>query len=247
MNAPAHIRVETGPGWELRLGRWQDVLAGIPVDHTITDAPYGPRTHAGYRSGGVSAGSISEQAGIIEYDPLTEADVAEFGLTVVPHTRGWVVVFGCHQTQAWWAKMLDESGRLVFAPVAWIRRDAPPRFSGDGPQRSAEWITAARPRERTSCGSLPGYYLVNRVEGPVNGSLMPGQKNLTGMRALVRDYTLPGELVCDPFAGTGTTLLAAVSEGRRAIGAEMDPGRFELAVKRLRAGYTPDLYAAGAR
>jgi len=239
-------RVEKGTGWELRLGRWQDCLAGVAVDHTITDAPYGPRTHAGYRSGGCSAGSINDQPGIIEYAALTESDVAEFGAKIVPSTRGWVVVFGCHQTQAWWAKMLDEAGRLVFAPVAWIRRDAPPRFSGDGPQRSAEWITAARRRETTRCGSLPGYYLVNRVEGPVNGSLMPGQKNLAGMRSLIRDYSAPGDLICDPFSGTGTTLVAALSEGRRAIGAEMDEGRFNLAVKRLRSGYTPDLFSGAA-
>jgi len=59
------------------------------------------------------------------------------------------------------------------------------------------------------------------------------------MRAIVRDYSRPGELVCDPCAGGGTTLLAAVLEGREAIGTELDPKTFELAVARLRKGYTP--------
>jgi DNA modification methylase len=43
--------------------------------------------------------------------------------------------------------------------------------------------------------------------------------------------------------GGGTTLLAALIEGRRAVGAEMDPGRYEIARKRLSKGYTPSLFA----
>jgi DNA modification methylase len=43
------------------------------------------------------------------------------------------------------------------------------------------------------------------------------------MRALVRDYSRPGDLIVDPCMGSATTILAAVIEGRRAIGAEMDP------------------------
>ena len=63
------------------------------------------------------------------------------------------------------------------------------------------------------------------------------------MRAIVRDYSEPGDLVVDPCAGGGTTLLAAVMEGRRAIGAEMDPATFDKAVARLRKGYTAPLFS----
>lgn len=53
----------------------------------------------------------------------------------------------------------------------------------------------------------------------------------------------PGDLVVDPCAGGATTLLACALEGRRCIGAEMDPATFDLAVKRLSAGWTPPLFA----
>ena len=53
------------------------------------------------------------------------------------------------------------------------------------------------------------------------------------MRALIRDYSRPGDLVCDPCAGGGTTLLAAVQTGRRAVGSEMDPQTHAKAVQRL--------------
>ena len=62
-----------------------------------------------------------------------------------------------------------------------------------------------------------GAYVVNRDPGHIGG------KPLQLMHAIVRDYTRPGDLVCDPCAGHGTTLRAAAAHGRRAIGAEVDP------------------------
>ncbi len=59
------------------------------------------------------------------------------------------------------------------------------------------------------------------------------------MRAVVRDYSEPGDLIVDPFAGGGSTLRAAVIEGRRAIGAEIDPDTYAKAVERLEQPYTP--------
>jgi site-specific DNA-methyltransferase (adenine-specific) len=62
------------------------------------------------------------------------------------------------------------------------------------------------------------------------------------MRAIVRDYSEPGDLVCDPFVGSGTTAIAALSEGRRFIGSEMDAKHHAIATARLARGYTPDLF-----
>ncbi len=61
------------------------------------------------------------------------------------------------------------------------------------------------------------------------------EKPLALMEALVRDFTDPGELIADPFAGSGTTLVAAKRLGRRAMGWEIDPGYHAIAVKRIAA------------
>jgi site-specific DNA-methyltransferase (adenine-specific) len=55
-------------------------------------------------------------------------------------------------------------------------------------------------------------------------------------RRCTRLSTWPGEVVLDPFAGTGTTLLAARQLGRRAIGIERSKRYCELAVARLAQG-----------
>jgi DNA methylase/ParB-like nuclease domain len=71
-----------------------------------------------------------------------------------------------------------------------------------------------------------------------NGSdqmVHPYQKSLGCMRWLVQNLTKPGDLVADPFAGSGTTGIAAVQLGRRAHLIEIDAKYRDLAEQRLAA------------
>ena len=49
----------------------------------------------------------------------------------------------------------------------------------------------------------------------------------------IRDVTAHGDLVLDPFGGSGATLLAAEETGRRAALAELDPRYADLIVRRF--------------
>jgi DNA modification methylase len=44
----------------------------------------------------------------------------------------------------------------------------------------------------------------------------------------------PGAMVLDPYMGSGTTLIAAIRTGRRAIGIEIDPTHYRTAVERVK-------------
>jgi site-specific DNA-methyltransferase (adenine-specific) len=61
----------------------------------------------------------------------------------------------------------------------------------------------------------------------------PCPKPLRWMRWLVKKASLEGELILDPFMGSGTTLRAAKDLGRRAIGIEVEERWCELAAKKL--------------
>lgn len=63
----------------------------------------------------------------------------------------------------------------------------------------------------------------------------PTEKPIPLMRELIESSSRPGELVLDPFAGSGSTLVAAVLAGRHAIGCELDPRYIETAIRRLTA------------
>src|SRR5690554_649488 len=67
----------------------------------------------------------------------------------------------------------------------------------------------------------------------------PTQKPLSLMSWLVRLVVPIGGTVLDPFAGSGTTLLAAVTEGRNAIGIEREPEYCDIIRKRMAAVQQP--------
>ena len=50
---------------------------------------------------------------------------------------------------------------------------------------------------------------------------------------LVRMFSFAGDVVLDPFMGTGTTTVAAAKWGRNSIGVEIDPHYFSIAQKRI--------------
>jgi len=65
-------------------------------------------------------------------------------------------------------------------------------------------------------------------------AMHPCQKPLAVVRPFVD--RLEAALICDPYMGTGTTLLAAKLCGRKAIGIEMEERYCEVAANRLAQG-----------
>jgi adenine-specific DNA-methyltransferase len=63
----------------------------------------------------------------------------------------------------------------------------------------------------------------------------PTEKPVPLIEELIRMSTSPGELIVDPFAGSGSTLVAAERLGRRAIGIEKDPDYYRRTSARLQA------------
>jgi DNA modification methylase len=53
-------------------------------------------------------------------------------------------------------------------------------------------------------------------------------------RRLIRMFSFAGDIVVDPFGGTGTTALAALETGRNSISVEIEPKYVDLIEKRLR-------------
>ena len=237
-------RVETGPGWELRLGRWQEALAHVTeCDAVITDPPYSERTHSAYgdESGQYTGARIASQPARrkLDYDALTREGLTELTTHWAARAKGWTCWLTSHDLVPDYDANLSASGRYTFAPLPCVISGMTCRLLGDGPSGESVSLVVARPRTRefAKWGTLRGFYY-----GASERCIVVGGKPLWLMRAIIRDYTRPGDVVLDPCAGGGTTLLAAVMEGRRAIGAECDEKTFEKAVARLRKGYTPTLF-----
>ena len=83
-------------------------------------------------------------------------------------------------------------------------------------------------------GGKHGVYIVPVSQARDDRS-HPTEKPIELMEKLIRDFTDPGDLILDPFAGSGTTGVATIRLGRRFIGWERDPKYHAIAVKRLTA------------
>jgi site-specific DNA-methyltransferase (adenine-specific) len=75
----------------------------------------------------------------------------------------------------------------------------------------------------------------------------PTEKPVALMEEYVRNSSAPGQVVLDPFMGSGTTGVACMRLGRKFIGIEIHEPFFDMAVARLRAAHAgPDMFS-GAR
>jgi len=222
---------------ELRLGEYQAALSDLATcDSVITDPPYSERTHKGQRSGSDPNGDTT--IGYSHMDPIT---VSEFCGFATKWASKWICIFSDHFLAREYGDDLLDRDWYVFAPVVWVKPNMP-RFIGDGPSSTCDYITIARRRvgaEVWGKGSRPGHYIVKAAKS--DGQTV-GRKDLDGMRALIRDYSSEGDLIVDPYAGSATSLIAAAMENRRAVGCEANPETYKKAVTRIKRGYTPTLF-----
>ena len=99
--------------------------------------------------------------------------------------------------------------------------------------RFKEGRTPCRPRGDSGSAARFFYCAKASRRERGEGNDHPTVKPLALMEWLVKMATREGQLVLDPFAGSGTTLLACASLGRRCIGIERDPHYCEIARARL--------------
>lgn len=233
---------EAGYGWDLRCGDERDVLAHIDnVDAVITDVPYSARVKEGQRNGGRVNGNGWQPAvaGSIAYEAWTRDRAEDFCARWLPRTRRWFVTFGDHIEMRWLEDIVSAAGWMTWV-IPWTKPDGGCRLQRDGPSPQAEWIFVSRPHGPVVRRYRPGFY-----DHPQDrGGGFVGTKPLALVRALVRDYSEPGDLVVDQFCGLGKTALACVTEGRRCITSEIDPKTYAKALARLRKGITVDAIAA---
>lgn len=93
-------------------------------------------------------------------------------------------------------------------------------------------------------GSRPDTIITNYV---TDKNQHPCPKTEKTMLRFIERFSLPGEIVCDPFMGSGTTGVACLKLGRRFIGIEIEPKYFDIACRRIEAAYRqPDMFIQSA-
>lgn len=242
MSATATIAdvLEGRARWCLVEGDNAEVLPTLPaksVAHVITDPPYETEAHTKFRTTrAVFEGRmVDDSIDFAQIDDETRARVAaEFSRI----SNGWVLAFCQIEGVTPWRDALVMAGAKWRRAQIWVKPDSAPQFTGDRPAQGFEAIASAwagTGRSVWNGGGARGVYVhcVGVAGGQRNEH--PTTKPLPLMLELVELFTDPGEVVLDPFAGSGTTGVACLRSGRRFIGIERDPKYAQVARDRLAA------------
>lgn len=208
---------------------------GVKVDLVLTDPPYCvSRTHQlGFSNMGRSGMNYGEW----DYN----FDQKEWINLTAPIVRdgGSMIIFNDWKNLSYVVEALVKNGFLIKDLIRWEKSNPMPRnidsryvmdfevavwaVKGKGKWtfNRPEGVPYLKPVFRT--GMVPGGK--NRIH--------PTQKHVDVMKSLVEIHSNEGDLVFDPFAGSGTTGLACIYTGRRFVGAEIDKKYYDKAAERL--------------
>jgi 16S rRNA G966 N2-methylase RsmD len=218
-------------------------LGDKSVDHVITDPPYEAEAHSMQRRIKVdqdqSRGRKASLAMVepLDFDPISPLIRSAASCQFARVSRRWILAFCQAEAVGDWRASLVMGGAKWKRSCVWIKTDGQPQLTGDRPGMGYESIACAHAdvgRSRWNAGGKCGVYEF-AIKGDGAERVHQSQKPIHLMDALIRDFTDPGDLILDPFAGSGTTGVAAIRLGRRFIGWERDPKYHAIAMKRLRA------------
>jgi site-specific DNA-methyltransferase (adenine-specific) len=232
---------------DLRLGDCLDSVTGLAsladksVDVVLTDPPYEAEAHEKGKRRGPGHGRGKKESGrayarvvdeSFNFDAITEYQRTQIAHHLDRIARQLALVFcQVEAVHLWRAAFAD--GDLVYRrTIPWVKPDAMPSLHGRWPGQAFEALTLFVRRGGTvPLGGKARYYEHTRERGDARAH--PTAKPLELMLQIVRDFSRIGDLVCDPFAGSGTTGVACKMLGRRFIGWEMNAEYHAIATRRL--------------
>ena len=231
-------RVESGDGWTMNLGDCIEGLRALPddsLDVVITDPPFESEAHTKQRR---AKGGAVMAIEALPFAPIEADQRVSVAQEIARTTRRWALAFCQIEASQDWALAFVSSGLEYVRTMVWIKPDGMPQYTGDRPGMGYESIVVAhRPgRKRWNGGGRHGVFTECKNAGRPNGAQAPHPttKPLPLMRELVALFSDPGELVLDPFAGSGSTGVACRQLGRRFLGWELNRDYFEIACRRMR-------------
>ncbi len=219
------------------------MLQAGTVDHVITDPPYEAAAHTkqrrvkdGARTSDWGGRTNDPQHPALSFAPLTEATRLGVAEQASRLARRWTIAFCQVEAAMRWAEAFVVTGMMIRRIGVWVKPDAMPQFTGDRPGMGYESIVFAhaKGRSRWNGGGRTAVFTHNK-NTPGGRHHHETQKPLPLMLELVELFTDPGDLVLDPFAGSGTTGVACLRLGRRFIGIERDATYAQVARERLHA------------
>ncbi len=233
-----------------------DILPKLPensIDMIFADPPYflsngGFTCHAG-KMVSVNKGKWDVSKGVEENYIFTQRWLRECQRVLTPNGTIWVS--GTAHIIYTVGSAMQTLGYKILNDIAWFKVNPPPNLSCRYFTHSTETIIwAAKNKESRHHFN---YYLMKKMNNnkqmlslwsiKAPGTLEkiygkhPTQKPIELLDRIVLASTRTGDIVLDPFSGSGTTGIAAFKEGRQYIGIELEQPYLDVSIKRLKDAF----------
>jgi len=204
------------------------------VDHVITDPPYEQLMqdlHRDVKLRRVDGGNERKMLEFQGIDKIRQPFLKE----VKRINGGWLLAF-CNVEGVWhWRVAIIENGLKFKITCLWNKPDSTPKLNGQGPALSYECFTTTwcgRGHARWNGGGRRGVFTHCTNSKDRHGE-HPTEKPISLMSELVSLFSDADQKICDPFMGSGTTGVAAVTRGLSFVGIERESAYFETALARI--------------
>jgi site-specific DNA-methyltransferase (adenine-specific) len=204
-----------------------EVMSGLKLeaDLLLTDPPYG----VSYKSNWSNHAAIANDDGNADVMGMLATATKKLRRSRHAYIFGYWDFSGTNltaHTQLIWDKGMIGMGDLS---MPWGTSHESITFALHQPSKANRADGAGRLSARMRQGSV---LRVDRTNG-ASSKRHPTEKPVALLRQLIESSSCFGDLVFDPFAGVGSTLVAASLEGRHSVGIEIEEKYCELAATRL--------------
>lgn len=216
-------------------------LEAESVDMIWTDPPYGHANHAD------DLNARLNEHRQLENKPIANDDAESMRLVVNGMLREAARVLrgdcccccccggGPRPTFAWVADRMDRDGLAFFHSVIWDK--ANPGL-GWRYRRQHEMVMVAHRKGGKLLWADDSVAIPNVIrQMPERDRMHPNEKPVLLVEKFVGAHAKAGQLVLDPFMGSGTTGVACANLGRKFIGIEIERKYFDIACERIDAAY----------
>ena len=207
------------------------------VDLVLTDPPYGVSRKTGFSSvkNGVERFAVSMDFGDWDHQQIDLRAFADETYRVLRRGGTAIVWYDLWKISHLY-EALANAGFKMLRLIVWNKTNPVPlnsrcTYLSNSREMAVVGVKGGSPTFNGTYDSGDYSYPIPRHGG---NRIHPTQKPLDLFRELVRKHSSPGDLIIDPFLGSGTTAVAALQEDRSFAGCDIDETYAQAAEIRLR-------------
>ena len=225
---------------QIQCSDYRDFLQSLDrnsVDLVLTDPPYAVSRKTGFSSvkNGVQRFAVSMDFGDWDHQQIDLPAFARETYRVLRRGGTAIVWYDLWKIGQLYDALAD-AGFKMLRLIVWNKTNPVPLNSkciylSNSREMAVVAVKGGSPTFHSKYDSGNYSYPIPRHGGK---RIHPTQKPLDLFRELIRKHSSPGDLVIDPFLGSGTTAVAALEEDRQFAGCDIDESYTKAAKSRMR-------------